>query len=107
MGEVVYLWDVMWECGLGQEGAIAERSVKVLVPALPLLCHGTQASGTRARFSPLLCERQGWDRHCCEWVLTDALLCAVRRGNVALSLVPSSPCFPWVVSEVPFSSHLL
>lgn len=26
MGEVVYLWDVMWECGLGQEGAITERS---------------------------------------------------------------------------------
>lgn len=28
MGEVVYLRDVMWECGLGQEGAITERSMK-------------------------------------------------------------------------------
>lgn len=28
VGEMVYLWDVMWECGLGQEGAITERSVK-------------------------------------------------------------------------------
>lgn len=26
VGEVVYLWDVMWECGLGQEGATTERS---------------------------------------------------------------------------------
>ena len=113
VGEVGYLWDIVWECGLGQEVAITGRTVGgVLVPALPPPCHGAPANCMHAWFRFLLCNRQGWDHlrrcQCCSLtpsrVHPEGKPWMPPRGR-AQSRVSSHPCFPWVVSEVPFSSH--
>ena len=116
--EKVYLWDVTWERGLGQEGAITEHSVKcsgASFSTTPPRDWSRLHTHTLARFSSPLCKRQGWERHC-PWVLVDALLCAVGKGSsvgcqrpspsAGCLFVPAFPgCFLRFLSALEFYDH--
>ena len=69
VGEVGYLWAVMWECGLDRKVPSQNIVGRVLMPAPLLPCQGASASHTHVWFHFPLCKRQGWDLHSCAWCL--------------------------------------
>lgn len=69
VGEVAYLWAVMWKCGLDRKVPSQNTVGRVLMPAPLLSCQGAPASHTHVWFCFPLCERQGRDHHSCEWCL--------------------------------------